>query len=62
MSITRKQAITILDRAANFADEAWPDLCYDIGLYDESGDTLATFGDVMKALGVTEQELKEANA
>jgi hypothetical protein len=51
MSITRKQAITILDRAANYADEAWPDLCDDIGLYDESG-----------ALGVTDEELREANA
>ena len=62
MSVTRKQAIKILDRASNFADEAWPDLCDDLGLYDESGDTWATFGDVMKALGVTDEELKEANA
>ena len=62
MSITRKQAIIILDRAANYADEAWPDLCDDLGLYDGSGDTWATFADIMKALGVTEQELKEANA
>jgi len=62
MGITRKQAIIILDRSSNYADEAWTDLCDDQGLYDESGDTWATFADIMKALGVTEEELREANA
>jgi len=59
--MTRKQAIIILDRSSNFAGEAWPDLCADQGLYDERKDTWPTFADIMKTLGVTEKELKEAN-
>jgi hypothetical protein len=64
MRITQKQAIQIVarltDRDGGF-DDWWVDMMDDMGLYDEASDTWPSLYDVLGALGVTEQECKEAN-
>lgn len=62
MNITRKQAIKIIDQATNKSgyDDWWTDLMDDFGLYDEKTDTYPNLNDIFSALGVTEEELKEA--
>lgn len=64
MNITKNQAIKIIDRIINmhgggFSDW-WPDMMDDFGLYDEEKDDWPSIYDVLKALGVSENECQDA--
>jgi hypothetical protein len=57
-SLTRAQAIKILDNATDKDDPYWDYLVEDY--YNEDDDTWPTIYDVFAALGITEKEYKEA--
>lgn len=55
-TLTREQAIKIIDRATDRDDPHWDGVCEDF--YDEKTDTMPTIYQVMEALGVPEAEFK----
>lgn len=55
-TLTRQQAISIIDAATDEAD--WEGLVDDF--YDEDADTMPSVFHVFSALGVSEQEYKDA--
>jgi hypothetical protein len=57
-SITRSQAIKILDRATDKDDPHWEFVVDDF--YDEDSDTMPSIFHVFAAIGVTEEEYREA--
>lgn len=57
-SITRSQAIKILDRATDKDDPHWEFVVEDF--YDEASDTMPTIFHVFAAIGVTEEEYRKA--
>lgn len=57
-SLTRSQAIRLFERAADHDDPFWSDLVEDY--YDEKTDTMPTIYHLFAALGITEDEYKEA--
>ena len=57
-TISREQAISILDNATDKDDPFWEYLVDDY--YDEENDTMPTIYHVFAALGVTEEEYKQA--
>ena len=57
-TITRAQAIKILDSATDRDDPFWDWLVEDF--YNEDDDTMPSIYHVFAALGITEQEYKEA--
>lgn len=58
-TLTKTQAITILDRATDQDDPFWEHIVGDF--YDEESDTMPSIFHVFAALGVTEQEYREAS-
>jgi hypothetical protein len=57
--LSRIQAIEILDRATDQDDQFWEHIVEDF--YDEATDTMPTIMNVLSALGVSEEEYKEAS-
>jgi hypothetical protein len=57
-SITKEQAIKLIDNVTDQDDPFWSYLVEDF--YDEDTDTMPTIFHVFQALGVTEQEYKTA--
>ncbi len=63
IKVTRIQAIQFLDSALEMTsgfDDYWTDLADRMGLYDHNTDEWPTFNDLLKSLGVTDEEIKEA--
>jgi hypothetical protein len=62
MNITRLQAIKILDEATDHGgfDDWWVDLMEEHGLYNEETEDWPTIFEVFNALGVSDEEMKEA--
>ena len=58
MKITRKEAIRLICKITDQDDPYWEQLTYEY--YDEETDTLLTFDEVMNAVGITDDEIKEA--
>lgn len=59
-TLTRADAIRILDHMTDQDDQAWESATMDY--YDEDTDTLPTFSQVLAALGVSWEEYKAALA
>ena len=57
-NLTREQAIKIICQATDKDDPFWERLVDDF--YDESTDTMPTIYDVLKPLGITEEEINKA--
>ena len=62
MNITRQQAIKILDEAMDQVgyDDWWVDLMDDYEVYNEETEDWPTIFEVFNALGVSDEEMKEA--
>lgn len=63
MKMTREQAIKFLDRATDVCGKSgdwWVGIADDLGLYDEDTDSWPTFQDVLMALGVSKNAIKDA--
>lgn len=58
--LTRTQAIALIERATCRDDPFWENVVQNY--YEEESDTMPTIFDVMEALGVTEQEYREATS
>lgn len=57
-SLTKIQAIKLIERATDHPDPFWEYLVEDF--YDEASDTMPSIFHVFAALGVTEEEYKQA--
>lgn len=62
IKITRQQAIKVLDEATDQVgyDDWWVDLMEGHGLYNPETDDWPTIFEVFNALGVTDEEMREA--
>jgi len=58
MKLTREEAIKILIRVTDKDDPYWENLVDEY--YDEATDTMPIFDDVLRAIGVSDEELKMA--
>ena len=56
--LTRLQAVSLVDRASDRDDPYWSNVVEDH--YDEATDTMPSIYDLFAALGVSENEYKEA--
>jgi hypothetical protein len=56
--LTREQAITIICQVTDQDDPFWERLVDDF--YDEATDSMPTIYDVLKPLGITEDEINKA--